>query len=101
MKKVVLILSLVAAPFFLRAQDSATSNFPHWTISKEVQRQAYRDVATVPVTLTITDVSATVSKNIHRTEATPGKPAKRTGYPSWTISKPAARQSFERGNKKD
>lgn len=101
MKKIILILSIVAAPLLLRAQNSATSNFPHWTISKEVQRHPYRNVSAAPLTLVITDVSATVSKSIHRTPPEAGRPAKVSGYPAWTISKPAARQSFEKSNKKD
>ena len=100
MKKVSLILLIVAAPLFLRAQDSSSRNYPYWTISKDIHRQAYRSVTYAPVTFDITDLSALVSKNIQRKRTTASKPAALPGYPSWSISKPAARQAFERSNKK-
>lgn len=100
MKKLSLIFLLLTTPVLLRAQDSTNGNYPYWTITKEIQRHAYRNVAYNPATFNITDVSSIVSKNIQRKETTASKKVVATGYPAWTISKPAARQSFERNEKK-
>ncbi len=99
MKKLSLIFLIVAAPFFLRAQESA-SNFPYWTISKDVQRLAYRTTFYAPLTIEVTDVSAFVSKNIHRKRRVTTGKVELPGYPTWTISKPVARQAAERSTKK-
>lgn len=97
MKTASLIFFIIAAPLLLRAQESkTTSNYPHWLISKDVQRPAYRKTLYAPLKIELTDVSALVSKNIHRKSRTRTGTATFQGYPSWTISKPAARQTSKK-----
>ena len=102
MKKVSLIFLIVAAPLFLRAQDSTTtgSNFPYWTISKDVQRLTYQKTVHAPLTIEVTDISTLVSKNVHRKKTSDTRHATLSGYPTWTISKPVARQTVEGNAKK-
>lgn len=100
MKKVSLIFLIVSAPLFLKAQDSVSGNFPYWTVSKGVQQYANRNIAYAPRTFDITDLSALVSKNIHRKQVTATKPATLGTYPTWTISKPVARQAAEKRDAK-
>ena len=102
MKTVSLIFMIVAAPFMLRAQEVSTpSNYPHWAISKDVHRLAYLKVPYAPPKIEVIDISALVSKNIHRKPRSRKGSVAFGGYPSWTISKPVARQASKRQAAKD
>lgn len=101
MKTTSLILLLIAAPLVLWAQEATTTNnYPHWTISKDVHRFTYQKTLYAPLEIKLMDISALVSKNVHRTSRIQTGFVTRNGYPAWTISKPTARQAAERSQKK-
>jgi hypothetical protein len=69
MKRFMMVCVLASAAFVANAQQKdAQDNYPYWTISKAVQRVQYKDVAHTPATVTVKDVSSTVSKNVKRSE---------------------------------
>ena len=101
MKTTSLILLFVAAPLVPWAQESMTTyTYPHWTISKDVHRFTYRKTLYAPLEIKLMDISALISKNVHRTSRVQTGVVTRNGYPTWTISKPTARQAAERSQKK-
>ena len=77
------------------AQDTPKKNrYPYWTISKDVQRIQFKNSVYVPATIS-TGGNVPASKGVQQLRASHSP--KRTGivstngYPSWTISKGAAR----------
>lgn len=102
MKKIALILSFVAfVAVSAQAQDGKTDNTPVWTISKGVQQLQFRNVTYLPAKITTTN-QMIVSKGVHNVNKgaeTKGQVAM-NGYPSWTISKGAARFQYEAANKR-
>ena len=104
MKKLSIIFFLIGSvAFAAQAQDGKArqDNYPYWTISKDIQRIAYRDVTFVPAKVTTGTGGWVVSKGVQRkavSDETQGTVSK-NGYPSWIISKGVARKQFENSNK--
>lgn len=104
MKKVTLVLffaSLMAVA--ANAQDAPrSSSYPYWTISKDVQRMAYKNTILTPAVISTGDV-VPVSKGVQQLQVnnTPRRKGmvSTNGYPAWTISKGAARFQAQRNSK--
>lgn len=101
MKKLILILSFLGVISFTSyGQELRKSNYPHWTISKDVHRMQYRTVQFVPATITTTNRSPAVTKGVTQYQASRGPEltgkVAMTGTPSWVISKGVARKQAER-----
>ena len=105
MRKISIILLFSAVlPFAAIAQSKPnTDNYPYWTISKDVQRIQYKDVAFVPAKITTGDIAWNISKGVQQRQVgqqqQPTGKVRTTGYPSWIISKGAARLNYEKGLK--
>ena len=102
MKTTVIIFFFVAvATLHAQAQDTKKSDsFPYWTISKDVQRMQYKNIAFVPSTIVTGNNTWAISKGIQRVQAdqrptTSGSVVTGT-RPTWYISKGVARFQAER-----
>jgi hypothetical protein len=101
MKKVMIMVLFAFGVTGAIAQTTPSQN-PDWTISKGVQRMQYKDVKYIPVRIEAGDVALVSSKGIHQQVAQQNVKRGRvgmTGYPSWTISKGAARMRYEKENR--
>jgi hypothetical protein len=103
MKKLGLILFLTgSAALSAVAQEQATDSWPHWTISKDVQRSRFRNLTFTPVSIKTGNSDWITSKGVQRinkdVSTQPAGTVQMTGYPTWTISKGAAR--MQHGKKK-
>ena len=103
MKKLSFVVLLAAfAAISANAQETTqrSDNYPYWTISKGVQRLAYKDVNFLPAKITTGNGAWAVSKGVARltAEQAPASGARvaMSGYPAWTISKGVARQQYQR-----
>lgn len=90
---------MIASTFtFAQAREGKTSNYPYWTVSKEVQRFQHRDEVFQPATIRVGNVVS--SKGVsqvasHRQQA--GRVAVvMNGTPSHVISKGVARMQYEK-----
>lgn len=105
MRKISIILFFSAAlPFTAMAQSTErTDSYPYWTISKDVQRMQYRNVAFVPAKITTGDAAWSISKGVQQLstkgDQTLTGQVRMTGYPSWIISKGVARMNYEKSKK--
>jgi hypothetical protein len=104
MKKLGLILLFAGfGDIVANAQETPKkTNYPFWTISKDVQRLQFKNSIYVPSIIRTGDVP--VSKGIQQLHVS--RSPKRTGtvamtgYPTWTISKGVARFQAEKNSKK-
>ena len=105
MRKISIILLFSAAlPFAAMAQSNErTDSYPYWTISKDVQRMQYKDVAFVPAKIATGGTAWSISKGVQQLSANREQKStgqvRMTGYPSWTISKGVARMNNEKRTK--
>lgn len=105
MKKIIalLSLSLVVTVAFGQQNKMTKSNYPYWTISKDVQRMQYANVEYVPATITTGNSTVHISKGVNLVAARPTSESrglvKMTGTPSHVISKGVARMQHERNRK--
>ena len=76
------------------------SNYPYYTISKDVQKVQYKNIEHMPAKITMVSPSLTQSKGsaqiLNKKEISEKRQLVRVGYPSWTISKGVARRQFEK-----
>ena len=97
MKKLIgtLLLLSIAATAGLAQEKEESSNYPYWTISKEVQRMQYKAVQFTPVVVTTGGASA-ITKEVQKINYQPAKvvTVKMTGTPPHVISKGVARRQF-------
>lgn len=106
MKKIIALLCLffVAAGAYAQDGQNKKSNYPYWTISKDVQRMQYSNVEFVPATIETGNSVVHVSKGIALTSVSRSSRAtgvvKMTGMPASVISKGVARMQYERSIKK-
>ena len=103
MKKMLFVIGFVAATSLAAsAQQSTPESFPFHTISKPVQKIAYKNAEYVPAKITTGSPSPVISKGVHyATLRRPSKKAavlKTNGTPAWVISKGVARMQYERKN---
>ena len=105
MKKHLLILSLLAmSAIQVMGQNSAKykSNYPYWTISKDIQRHQFRDVVYAPSAPAKGDVALVASKNvtrINRQTTFLSRPVKMGGTPAHVVSKGIARMQIKNASK--
>jgi hypothetical protein len=105
MKKYLLILSLLAISVIQVMGQSAAkykSNYPYWTISKDIQRHQFRDVLYVPAAPATGDVAWVASKNvthINRQRTFLSRPVKMGGTPVHVVSKGIARMQMGNAGK--
>ena len=101
MKKLGLILLISGSCFVsAMAQEQVTDSWPYWTISKGVHMNKYKNVTLVPASIKTGNSDWVVAKAVQKktTPVNTGTVAM-TGYPTWTISKGAARMQAERSTK--
>lgn len=105
MKKLTMLLGLTLCAAVVMAQDNEgkKSSYPHWAISKDVQRFQFRNIEVAPLTITTGNAAWVQSKGVSQTytkrsDATTGKVVM-TGMPSSVISKGVARMQYEKNNK--
>jgi hypothetical protein len=98
MKKIALILFLAGTTsFYAQAQDQVKDSWPAWTISKDVHRIKFKNIAYTPAAIKSGNSDWVISKGVHRAKAsTAAGNVSTSGYPTWTISKGVARQQAER-----
>src|SRR4051812_46199918 len=103
MKRTVILLSLVVAGCVAYGQqEPQKSNYPYWTISKDVQRYQYRNVQFQPAVINTADVAGMSSKGVSqilKKRNTATGSVLLTGMPSHVISKGVARMQYEKTNK--
>ena len=102
MKKVALIFLFIAGSVVLTyAQVSQDKNiYKDPAASKEVHRVGNKNSFIPAVKITSGDVNSVVSKDIHKKQSVESGYVATTGYPTWTISKGAARHQAERASSK-
>jgi hypothetical protein len=106
MKKIIMILccTFASAFVFAQADEGKKSNYPYWTISKDVQRLQFRDIEFQPINITTGTQIIPVSKGVSfmHTNRNPQRAVvvKMTGMPSSVISKGVARMQYEREMKR-
>jgi hypothetical protein len=98
MKKIFAIALLLGAVSLTANAQRSTSNYPQWALSKEVQKQQFRNVLYRPATVTTAGAIVT-SKGIANLQAnremrSTSKVAM-NGTPSFVISKGVARKQYE------
>ena len=102
MKKIIafLFLCFVAAGTFAQDNPVRKSNYPYWTISKDVQRMQYSNVEYTPATIVTGNSTTHLSKGISLASVRRSSEAtgtiKMTGMPSSVISKGVARMQYEK-----
>lgn len=103
MKKLTLVFFFAGITAMVaNAQDAPKSSYPYWTISKDVQRMQYKNTIFTPAVISTGD-AVPVSKGVQQLQA--NKTSRRkdmistNGYPTWTISKGAARFQAVRNSK--
>jgi hypothetical protein len=102
MKKPGLVMFFVGCMVYAASAqtEERKDSYPSWTISKDVQRLQFRQVAYVPATITTGSAVPVVSKGVQqisvRKAARPSVRITTTGTPSWVISKGVARMQYER-----
>lgn len=99
MKRILLILSFIGvASLTTHAQSLEKSNYPHWTISKGVQKIQFKNIEYIPAEVTTGSSSIAVSKDIQKAN----RPAESSGVvttsgtPDWVVSKGVARVQVKR-----
>jgi hypothetical protein len=98
---VVLGFVFVASGAFAQERVQKKSNYPYWTISKDIQRAQYKDIVRESATITTGDVSMFGSKGINKINARPSRKelVSMKGMPSHVISKGVARMQYEKTNR--
>jgi hypothetical protein len=102
MKKILALAVLMSAVVFGAQAQRSTSTYPHWTISKEIQKQQFRNVIYTPSVLTTSSDARVASKGIvavqNRGTAVRTGRVSTGGTPSFVISKGVARKQYEKRN---
>lgn len=85
------------------AQKSAIkkSNYPYWTISKDVQRLQFKDTEFQPALVSTGNSQWVTSKRVIQQDARAARPSGKvamTGTPAHVISKGVARMQYENRN---
>jgi hypothetical protein len=94
-----MITCFALASFVVNAQDSKQETYPYWTISKGVQQLQFKNATYVPSIAVSGENSIVVSKGVHtagRSQSKVNGTVRKTGPPSWVISKDVARMRQEK-----
>ena len=101
------IIALLVGFFAVEAMAQTTkkSNYPYYTISKEVARLQFKNIEHVPAKITLVSPVLTQSKGstqllAKKEELSKERVLVRFGYPAWTISKGVARRQYERSQRR-
>ena len=97
----ILFIGLTSMPVVAQTNEGKKDNYPYWTISKDVQKLQYRNVIFMPAKVNIGDPARTTGKGAAQLAVSTEKrgTVATSGYPTWMISKGAARQQMERTGK--
>jgi hypothetical protein len=97
-KSALLAVSLLflGSGVFAQQKSSDKSNYPYWTISKEIQRMNFRNTVQQDASIS-TGNAVVVSKHVNKINARPVRTGivVRTGTPASVISKGVARWQIE------
>jgi hypothetical protein len=101
MKKLSIVVLLVGFGLAATAQSNPRKdNYPYWTISKDVAKLQFKNVEYLPAKILVGDPAWTIAKIYTPASAKTSRGKVVTsGYPTWMISKGAARHQMERANR--